>query len=364
MENNYYAVILAGGGGKRLWPLSRKAKPKQTLSLNGSGTLFQVTVERLKKLFSVEKIIVVTSQSQAETLKSQYPEIPSENFLLEPFPLDTAPAIGLAAQVLLDRNPKAVMATVTADHFIKEEDKFIDVLRTAYLTALEGYIVTLGISPTYPALGFGYIQQGSYIKTVNSSPIFKVKKFTEKPNLKKAKEFLAGEEHSWNSGNFVWQASQILKEFERQIPETFLALSSLAGKWNTPSWEEALKNSWSQIKSESIDYGILEGAENLAVVPARGLGWNDVGSWNAIFEVLPSDENGNISNHQHHIDVDSLNSLVHVTNNPDKLVVTIGLEDVVVVDTGDVLMICNKDDAQKVRNAVAKLKETEYKRYL
>jgi mannose-1-phosphate guanylyltransferase len=364
MDNHYYAMIMAGGGGTRLWPLSRKDRPKQMLKLVGDRTLFQVAVDRLLGLFPGDHILVVTSAFQAEIFKQQSPEIPAENYIIEPDGRDTAAAIGLAAVVLHQRDPEAIMAVVTADHFIEREGRFLHVLRAAQQVAAEGHLVTLGIQPTFPSTGFGYIQQGNYLGTYENMVVFKALNFKEKPDAETAVKFLEGEDHSWNSGMFIWQISQVLGEFEKQMPKLFKALTKIGNEIGKEDYEAVLRQEWQKLDKVSIDFGIMEGAENVAVIPAKGLGWSDVGSWNAVFDALARDADGNVFNAQHHISEDTKNSLVFTNGLSDRLIVTIGVEDLIIVDTGDVIMVCDNQHAQDVKKIVGKLKDSDEENYL
>ena len=357
MYEHYYAVIMAGGGGTRLWPLSRKARPKQMLRLLDERSLFQTSVERLSGLFPCERIFVVTVAEQAEELKVHCPDIPAENFILEPMPKGTAPVVGLAAVALKQRDPEAVMAVLTSDHFIGNEPGFRQILSTAYDIARDGYLVTLGITPTYAATGYGYIQQGSLLKTYAGMDVYKVVRFKEKPDESHAKQMISAGCHVWNSGMFVWSVDRILEEFNRQMPELFTDLQRISEVWDTSAEKVIVESIWSQLRAETIDYGIMEGAERVVVLPAAELNWSDVGSWDSLFDVLPADGNGNIVMGGDHIGLDTHESLVYV-NQEHRLIVTIGVDDLVVVDTGDVLLVCRKDQAQKVRQIVDQLRRS------
>ncbi len=352
---NYYAVIMAGGGGTRLWPLSRKTKPKQMLRLVDESTLFQTAVRRLRSVFPPDRILIVTVADQCDELRKQCPELPKENFILEPLPRGTAPVVGLAAVALKHRDPDATMAVLTADHVIQNEEKFTEFLKASYLVAQDGYLVTLGISPTHPATGYGYIQQGERIGVFQGLHAYQVERFLEKPDENKAKKLLSDGHFAWNSGMFFWRVDRILEEFSRQMPDLAEKLNQIAGAWGTEKRASMLDEIWWTIDPETIDYGIMEGATQVAVIPARDLGWSDVGSWDALFDVLPSDEHGNIIMGGEHVGLDTEDSLVYV-NRQHRLIVTIGVDDLVVVDTDDVLLICRKDQAQKVRQIVNRLK--------
>ncbi len=364
MNEHNYAVIMAGGGGTRLWPLSRKDKPKQMLKLDGERTLFEIAVERLLGLFPVEKIMVVTSASQAEVFQKELPAIPAENYVIEPFGRDTAAAIGLAAVALKHRDPQAIMAVVTADHYIDRESRFLHVLRAASQVADDGYLVTLGIQPTFPSTGFGYIQQGSYLGTYENIVVFNALSFKEKPDMETAIQFIEAEDHSWNSGMFIWKVDQILSEISRLMPKLDKGLNNIAAAWGTPEHTKVLLEEWEMLEKVSIDFGIMEKAQNVAVIPARGLGWSDVGSWNAVYEVLPKSAMENVIICKQHITEDTENTLIFTKEESDRLIVTLGIKDTVIVDAGDVLLICDKDHAQDVRGIVKQLEEEGKNIYL
>lgn len=360
--DHYYAVIMAGGGGTRLWPLSRKTRPKQMLSLFDEHTLFQTSVLRLEGLFRPDQIYVVTVADQAEELRAQAPEIPLENFILEPQPRGTASVVGYAAVVLQQRDPLAVMAVLTADHFIKDEPRFRHLLEVAQDVAQAGNLVTLGIEPTFPSTGFGYIQQGESLGRFQDLEAFRVVRFKEKPQEAQASEMLLSGDHAWNSGMFVWQVKDILAEFERQMPDLYASLQKIQDTWGSETAQQVVCDEWQHLVSETIDYGIMERAREVAVIPAAGLGWSDVGSWDSLYELLPGDDCGNIVMGGAHIGLDTHHSLVYV-NQEHRLIVTIGVDDLVLVDTGDVLLVCRKDQAQRVRQVVNQLKQ-EGKEYL
>lgn len=355
MFENYFAVIMAGGSGTRLWPLSRQARPKQMLQIGHPESLFQMAVERLEGLFPPERIFVVTVAEQARQFQQQVPGIPAENYLLEPLPRGTASVVGLAAVAIQDRDPNAVMTILTADHFIGNAQRFRELLQAGYKTARQGYLVTLGITPTYPATGYGYIEFGQKIGQFDGVDVFQAVKFKEKPTVEFAEKFIAGGDHAWNSGMFIWQVRDILAEFARQMPALSDQLEIIGQAWPTSQRDAVLQKIWPGVKVETIDYGIMEGAVRVAVIPAAGLEWNDVGSWESLFEVLPADEHGNITQAQKVLSIDSSGTMVYVRNS-DRLVVTIGTEDLIVVDTGDVIMVCRRDQAQKVKEAVRQLK--------
>jgi len=359
-----YAVIMAGGGGTRLWPLSRREKPKQALKLLGEKTLFQSTIERVQGFLPPERILVVTIAEQAELLKAQAPELPDENFLLEPAPRGTASVIGFAATVLHHRDPEAVMAVLPADHFIRNRDLFHLLLKVAVDVAQEDYLVTLGITPTFPATGYGYIQRGERLPEKFAYPVYRVKRFKEKPKKEQAYEMSVRGGYSWNSGMFIWRTQVILSEIERQMPELKSVLDEISAALASPELESVIQKLWLPLASQTIDYGIMEGAQKVAVLPASGLDWSDVGSWDSLFDVvLPTDTQGNLIFDGNHIARNTRDTLVY-GDGGGRLIVTIGVEDLVIVDSGDVLLIAQRDQAQDVREIVARLKENNQNEYL
>jgi mannose-1-phosphate guanylyltransferase len=359
-----YAVIMAGGGGTRLWPISRMERPKQLLPLIGEETLFQGTVQRLEGIFPPERILVVTVTGQAEEMQQQAPQIPLENYLIEPAPRGTASVVGLAATVLHKRDPLAVMAVLPSDHFIRNRDLFDYLLRAAVDVAKTGYLVTLGITPTYPSTAYGYIQQGTPVVGNFKYPTYNVLRFKEKPDDATAQQMLRFGGHSWNSGMFVWTTERILSEFQRQMPVLSTALDKISADLDSLQATATIESVWPELSIETIDYGVMENAERVAVLPAGGLGWSDVGSWDSLFEVLLPDMNGNIGINGQHLALESHNTLIYATHGSERLVVTIGVDNLVVVDAGDVLLICKSDQSQKVRDVVAHLKKHHQERFL
>jgi mannose-1-phosphate guanylyltransferase len=327
------------------------------LRLLGERSLFQTAVDRLQGVFPPDRILIVTVEEQASELLLQCPAIPQENFLLEPMPRGTASVVGLAAVTLQKRDPQAVMAVLTSDHFIGNEDGFKHLLKAAYDVAQEGYLVTLGISPTFPATGYGYIQRGEQLGSYRDLDVYRALRFKEKPDQDQASSMLADGDHTWNSGMFVWRVDRVMEEFEAQMPELFASLGKIASQLGTAQERVTINTQWAQLKPETIDYGIMEDAGQVAVIPAVGLQWSDVGSWDSLFDVIPGDEHGNIVIGGQHIGLETRESLVYVAHE-HRLIVTIGVEDLVVVDTGDVLLVCHKEQAQEVRKIVNQLADT------
>ncbi len=363
MNEHFYAVIMAGGGGTRLWPLSRQNRPKQMLRLVSDRTLFQMATDRLQGLFPADHIYVVTVADQATELQKQSPNIPAENYILEPLPRGTASVVGLAAVVLQKRDPEAVMAVLTADHYIENVSGFRQILVSAQELAQKGFLVTLGIQPSFASTGYGYIQRGDLLGHFGQHDGYRVLRFKEKPNEETARQLVERGDHFWNSGMFIWRVDRIQDEFRRQMGDLSQTLEQIARSWGTAWQTETLKKLWPQIKPQTIDYGIMEHAQQVAVLPGADLGWSDVGSWDSLFDVLPGDANGNIHISAMHLGIDTQNTLV-CTEDPNRLVVTIGIQNLIIVDAGDALLVCPRDDAQKVRELVKLLDQNGYQLYL
>jgi mannose-1-phosphate guanylyltransferase len=355
MMEHYYAVIMAGGGGTRLWPLSRQARPKQMLALFDERSMYQTAVDRILDLFPPERIFVVTVAEQAAALQGQEEKIPPENFLIEPFARGTASVVGLAAIALQQIDPDAVMAVLGSDHFIADEARFCQLLAAAGEAAQDGYLVTMGIKPSLPATGFGYIQRGELVGSYRDQAVFRVLKFKEKPVIEQAQSMVADGQHDWNSGMFIWRVDRILAEIQRQMPDLYAGLEQISQSWGQPGAAEILALVWRGLQNQTIDYGVMEHARDVVVLPAANLGWSDVGSWDALFDLLESDQNGNIVMGGEHVGLETKRSLIYM-NQPRRLIVTIGVENLVVVDTGDVVLVCDKDQAQRVRQVVQQLR--------
>jgi len=350
-----YAVILAGGSGTRFWPLSRETTPKQLLRMFGDTTMIQKTVARINHSIPIENVYIVTGEKYAYDIKNQLIELTGSdkfNMLIEPEGKNTAPAIGLAAVYLKKRSLSAVMAAMPSDHVILNNDIFSKVLKRAEKLALKGYLTTIGIIPGRPETGYGYIKRGTALNKTKDSECFTVERFIEKPDKKQAEEYSNSGNYFWNSGIFVWRVSDILQEIKRQIPDLFQGLIRIEKSIGKKNENEVVRSVYRSLKSLSIDYGIMEKASRVAVVPAD-MGWSDVGSWSALDDISNKDKTGNIMT-GNVIDIGSKDSIIYAGK---RLIATIGLENTVVVDTPDATLICNKDKTQDVRKVVDELKK-------
>ena len=362
-QDRYYAIIMAGGGGTRLWPWSRKGQTKQMLRIVGDRSMFQSTIDRLRDLIPGDNMLVITTAEQAEKLENQAEEIVRENYILEPMPKGTASVVGMAAIQLLARNQNAVMAILTADHYIRDVEYFRSLLESAFLEAEKGHLVTLGIEPTFPSTGMGDIEQGELIETAGGNPVHRVSRFCEKPDHDTAVKFLASGNYSWNSGMFIWRTDRILAEIEKDLPDLYAKLMKIYPTIGTPAYDECVAEVWPTIRAQTIDYGVMEKADDVVVLPARGLGWNDIGSWESIYDVLDEDENGNIHINCRTYHLDS-SGVLSCSENKDKMIITVGMKDVVIVETDKAVMVCPKQDTQRVKEIVQYLKDNGLELYL
>jgi mannose-1-phosphate guanylyltransferase len=341
----FHAVILAGGRGTRFWPRSRRRRSKQVLAVLGPHTLIQQTVARLRPLVPPERIWVITNGHLRNEIVKQLPGVPPAQIVAEPVQRNTAPAIGLAAHMVRRRHPDAVMGVFPADHLISKEDRFVKVLQTAIAGAMQGSIIVLGIKPRWPETGYGYVQFEKRVSVTGNPKIYRVGRFREKPDLAMAKRFLKSGLHFWNSGMFVWRAQTILEALDHYLPKTAEILQEIAGG-------ESVEKLYPLCENISIDYAVLEHARNVAGIPCE-IGWNDVGSWNAVYELAQRDSAGNALRGQGYL----LDSKRNYVDAPGKMVATIGVEDLIIVDTPDALLITHRDRSQDVSQIVKWLEE-------
>ena len=352
-----YAVIMAGGSGTRFWPKSTKALPKQFLNLFGEGTMIQNTADRIQEIIPQERIMVVTNDSYVSIVKEQLPKVPAENIVGEPVAKNTAPCVAIAAELLYKKDPDAVMVVLPADHHITEPEKFNNILSTAIQKAQSGHaLVTIGINPSRPETGFGYIHgDDSKKEEVNNNPVYAVKAFTEKPDEITAQQFLDSGDYFWNSGMFIWKASTVLGEIEKHLPQMFEDVKTASEELYTSTHDAAINDFYHSCESISIDYGIMETATEVFVVPGE-FGWNDVGSWTAVYELASKDKRGNSVQTLNATFADSTGNLV--LSSSEKMISLVGVENLAVVATEDAILICNLDKAQGVKQIVDQLKST------
>jgi mannose-1-phosphate guanylyltransferase len=353
---------MAGGIGSRLWPRSRSRTPKQFLDLLGPRTMLQATVDRLDPLIPLERLLVVVGQEHVALVRDQIPGLPADNILVEPGPRGTAPCIGLAAVALQKRDPGAVMAVFPADHLIADAAGFRKAIAAAAQVAEDDYLVTLGVTPDRPHTGYGYIQRGALMREQDGMPAYHVRRFAEKPNLATAQQFVASGQYYWNGGIFVWRVGTIWAELARWVPALHTQLQALASAWDTPRQGETLKDAWQKVPRTTIDYGVMEHAERVAVLPVD-IGWDDVGNWDTLAGLVAQDEQGNsIHGEGHHVLQDTGDSYVYTS--PGRLVALVGLDGLIVVDTPNALLVCPKDRAQQVRDLAERLKAEGLEQYL
>jgi len=356
-----FVIILAGGSGTRLWPRSRKQIPKQLLDIVAKNTMLQETFMRVSPLVPAERIFIVTNDTYAPIVREQLPQLPGGNIISEPWGHNTAPCIGLAACYLRHLDPEGIMISVHADHLIEDEEQYRRGLQAALEAASEGYLTTLGVQPTFPHPGLGYIRRGRLLRQAHGCEIYEIAQFVEKPGEERAEQFLATGEYCWNIGNFAWQLPVILGEFEKLMPHLYDQLIAIDAAIGTPEERPVLERVWQEVVDEAIDTGIMERAQRVAVVPVD-IGWSDIGSWATLADILPADSENNVVVGGEHIGVDTTGTLLYGTS--QRLIATVGLKDMIVVDTDDVVLVCPKARAQDVKDLVAKLRISNKEEYL
>jgi mannose-1-phosphate guanylyltransferase len=362
---NVYPVIMAGGVGTRFWPRSREKSPKQLLEIVGKGTLIQNTVKRLSRFVDVKNIFVVTNKTQKSLASKQLDVVcvDEKKILIEPVGRNTAPCIGLAALHIRRIDPEGVMVVLPSDHMIEDIVEYERVIRLAVDIAIESKnLVTIGIEPTYPETGYGYIQM--YNEDGNNNPFFgrgvyKVKTFAEKPSLPIAETFLKSGDFLWNSGQFVWGVDVILQKLNQFIPELCQELDKVEKALGTQHYHATLEQVYGLIRGVSIDYGVMEKVDNVYIIPGK-FGWSDIGSWDEVYKMSGKDDNGNSITGKV-IQTDTKNSLIYTEN---RVIATIGVENLIIVDTGDALLICAKGRSQEVKDISDYLKRKQMNEYL
>lgn len=358
-----YAIIMAGGSGTRFWPVSRNVRPKQVLDLAGHRSMIQATVDRLGQLTSAERTLVVTNRRLVGEICRQLPDLPAASVIGEPCKRDTAPCIGLAAALVARDDPEALMAVMPADHVIEPTAEFQRAIRHAasLVEQQPSRIVTFGIRPSYPAESFGYIERGESVQVPGDSPpTYRVQRFREKPSAAVAEEYLAAGNFYWNSGIFVWKAQTILEALTKYEPEMTAHLHTIAEAAGTSDFEAVLDREFEAISGKSIDYAVMEHYEDVVVVESP-FQWDDVGSWQSLARLRGSDENGNTVAGQH-LGIRTNNTIIR--GDAGHLIVTIGLDDCIVVHTPDATLVARKDQEEAVREVVKQLQEKGWTGYL
>lgn len=351
------ALIMAGGRGERFWPYSRQSLPKQFISLTPDGkTMIQLTAERILPMVAMEDIYIATNAAYVPLIREQLPDLPEDNILCEPVGRNTAPAIGLGAVHIASKYEDAMMIVLASDHIIKYNTIFLSTLQDACDVAAENHnLVTIGITPDYPETGYGYIK---FDTAHTKGRAYAVEKFVEKPDLETAKQYVAAEQYLWNSGMFVWKVSSILANMQKHMPETYAGLSRIQAAIGTDAYESVLEENFPKFRSESVDYGIMEKASDIYILPGS-FGWDDVGSWLAIERINKTNEFGNVVK-GNFITVQTRNCILH---GREKLIATVGVKNLVIVDTEDALLVCDKESAGDIKKVLENLRicnRTEY----
>ena len=367
MQNSHKDLKIAlfcGGSGTRMWPMSRKKFPKQFQVLVGDKSLFQQAVGRLKKGFPIKDIYIVTTRDQVGLVLQQEPDLPLENVIIEPEMRDTLAAVGYAATVLSKKFDNPIVASLWADHLVKNNEEFINALKAAYDYAFEtGKIVSIDVRPTYPNVHVGYIQIGKMIKKLDGIALFEYVRHVEKPDMATAKKFVKGWQYLWHAGYKVWHAEQMLSFYKKFTPKVYEDLMKIRDAWGTDNQEDVIRKIYPEIEKISVDFAVFEKIDrNQVVVLSANLGWSDVGAWNIVKEELAENTKDNVTKGQV-FDLESRDSLIYQTD-PIKITATVGLEGLIVVDTPDALLVCKKDRVADVKKVIEKLKEEKKDQYL
>lgn len=348
-----YGVILAGGTGERFWPLSRRQRPKQFLSLFGRRTMLQLTMDKLKGLIEPADVYVITDAVYHSLVKVQLPDLPLKNIICEPCGRDTAAAVGLAAEHIARRDPQEVMVVLPADHYVADVEEFRRVLKAGVEVAREGErVLTIGIRPSRPETGYGYIQRGEQVGERRGTAIFKAAAFHEKPDINKAMEYLSSGYYFWNSGMFIWRVDLIRQLITRFLPELDVGLKRIGHSIGSIEEAQVTTEVYQNLTRVSVDYGIMEKCDQVLVIPAT-FGWDDVGSWTALGRYSKEDQQGNVLKARG-VFLDTRDCLIYA---PDRVVATLGVKDLLIIDDGDSLLICSRGRDQEIKKVVEALRK-------
>ncbi len=354
-----YASILAGGGGTRLWPLSRSEQPKHLLNLYSEDTLLTETCVRLQPLIAPDHVMAITVADHAQTVLEHLPGVPRNNIVIEPRGRSTGPCVGLMATLIHKRDPEAIMVSLHSDHAIQDREGFLSVLRAAIRASEDNHLVTVGIVPRGPETGYGYIRRGDLLGQAVGQDVYRVERFTEKPDRPTAQSFVESGRYYWNSGIFVWKVTAILAEVKRLMPGLHAQLMEIEPALDTPRQAKVIERVWQAVKSVPVDVGIMEQADDVVVIPAD-IGWSDVGSWTSVADLAQADADGNVLQGEH-VTLDCQDTFVHSSG---RLVAAVGLEGMIVVETEDAVLVCPRARAQEVKRIVERLRQEGKAKYL
>ncbi|HYE81381.1 MAG TPA: mannose-1-phosphate guanylyltransferase [Clostridia bacterium] len=350
-----HVVIMCGGSGSRFWPISRKMYPKQFLNTVGEKTMIQLTIDRIGRFIPLENIYMVTNKSYVKTIKEQVPQMLKENLIIEPQIKETAACIGYSAVKLLKKDPEAVMIVLPSDHYIEDEARFIETLKQGIeIAGSDNCLVTMGIKPSRAETAYGYIETGKRIDRPWEIPTYKIKRFTEKPNREKAQEFIDKGTYLWNSGMFIWKAAVLLKQYKKFLPEMYQSLKRMSDHIGNPEETRIVEEEYDKIDGISIDYGILEKTWDVYVMESSFF-WDDIGNWTALERYMHKDENGNSVKGEHTV-LDSRNCILYGNK---RLIAALGVEDLIIVETDDVVLVCKKDRDQDIKLMIKELVKSE-----